>query len=792
VSPLFLSLLGLGATSLLLWLLRPHRFRRIGWLAALPPALIAAWIIGQLPHLAQGGEINAVIAWSPRLGLELALRLDGLSAFFGLIITIIGAGVALYTGYYFTDEPRQGFFYSLLFLFMASMLGLVWADNLIALFIFWEGTSVTSYLLIAFKYTDKAAQDGGRRALLITAGGGLAMLVGMVILGTQAGTYSISQLVATPGLAELPYATAALILILAGAFTKSAQFPFHFWLPGAMAAPTPASAYLHSATMVKAGVYLLARLHPGLDDHPLWFWALLLFGGATMFVGALHAIGQYDLKGLLAYATVSQLGVFVMLLAFADEVAYTAAIVGILAHALYKGPLFLVAGIVDHATGTRDLRRLANLRRELPLVTVAAILAALSMAGTPPFFGYVAKELLIEEFIHAADVGQTLVGWGGLIVAALAAALGVGAAYILLWEAFLRSRADGDHPAHVHHAPPLSLVLPPLLLTLLGTAIPFFFPTIETLLFDAPISAVAGAETHVHLALWHGVNLVFLTSLAAIALGFGIALARRPLRRLLAAWPAWLDGTKLWDRFIYNVYDLAAWTTRTIQGGTLAQQATITLGAAVVVVIAALGMVNWPADFPVDWGHLPTLPEVILVALAVLAALITVRTQSRLGAIISIGVVGVAVTLFFVFYSAPDLALTQLLVDVLTLVLLVLVFYRMPPSKLPPIPTGWKVRNLLISSLMGLVGFTLVMFSAGTPFAPSIADYFLLNSVPLGHGANIVNVILVDFRGFDTLGEITVLGIAAVAGYSVFRAGLFRSRPPVSIPGDPEDRADKE
>ena len=780
MSPLFVSLLALALASPILWAIRPVRFRHIGWLAAIAPAAIAIWLGIQLPRIAAGEILSAHLPWSPQLGLELVLRVDGLAAFFGLIITVIGAAIALYTGYYFEDEPRQGYFYGLLFLFMTSMLGLVWADNLLTLFAFWEGTSITSYLLIAFKDTDKAAQDGARRAFLITALGGLAMLMGMVLLGTSAGTYTISELLVTPNLTASPIASAAISLILLGAFTKSAQFPFHFWLPGAMSAPTPASAYLHSATMVKAGVYLLAGLHPALSDHPLWFWALFLVGGTTMVLGALLALGQSDLKALLAYATVSQLGLFVMLLAFNDEAALVALIVGILAHALYKGTLFMVAGIIDHATGTRDIRRLANLRGEMPLVAGVAIVAALSMAGVPPMFGFLAKELLLEHFVHASEAAATL-GWLGTSAALVAAAFTVAASLIVMWEVFLRPQASDRHPAHMHHAPSWLIALPPLVLTALALIIPFVLPQIEKTLFAAPISAVANVSVEPHLALWHGWNLTLLLSGIALSGGALIFVARAPLRQFWAGAPAQVNGVSVWEASIDRAYRLATWVTRYVQGITLLQQARGILIAAVITMIVALSAARWPEDFPINWSVEPHVPEVIMAALAIFAAVITVVAPTRLGAITSLGVVGIAMTLFFVFHSAPDLAFTQLLVDILTVVLLILVFYRIPPSQHVEMPKKTGIRNLVMSVFVGLLGFFFVLFTVSQPFFPVIGDYFLYNSVALGHGANVVNVILVDFRGFDTYGEITVLGVAAVGGYAVLRSGLLRARAPTPL-----------
>lgn len=780
MSPLITSLLALTLASPLFWIIRPHRFRHIGWLAAIVPAAIAIWLGLQLPYIAEGNTIQVTLPWSPQLGLEMALRVDGLAAYFGLIITVIGAAIALYTGYYFEDEPRQGYFYSLLFLFMASMLGLVWADNLLTLFAFWEGTSITSYLLISYKDTDKAAQDGARRAFLITSLGGLAMLFGLILLGTEAGTYTISEILQTPGLTESAIAPAAIILILIGAFTKSAQFPFHFWLPGAMSAPTPASAYLHSATMVKAGIYLLARLHPALSEHAIWFWGLLIVGEITMVIGALFALRQTDLKALLAYATVSQLGIFTMLLAFRDEAAYTDLIVAILAHALYKGPLFMVAGIIDHATGTRDLRQLANLRKSLPLVTGVALIAGLSMAGIPPMFGFVAKELLLESFLEISE-NAVVIGWISLGFSLLTAAMTVGASLILLWEAFFRSKADSPHPAHVHHAPSALFVLPPILLTLLALAIPFIFKQTEGILFIPAISAVAGHPVDVHLALWHGFNLTLLLSVIAIAMGAGIFALRAPIRKILARWPESNTGVPIWETLMERLYGLARWVTSNVQGITLLEQARGLLLAAVITMIVALSAVNWPEDFPLNWAIQPQPSEIIIAALAIFAALITVLAPTRLSAIISLGVVGISMTLFFVFHSAPDLALTQLLVDILTVVLLILVFYRIPPNEYMRSPKRTGTRNGVLSVFIGLLGFFFVLFTVSQPFFPIIGDYFLYNSVPLGHGANVVNVILVDFRGFDTYGEISVLGIAAIGGYAVLRAGLMRARPPAPL-----------
>lgn len=775
------SILGLIVLSPIIWWIRPHRFKHFGWIAAIPPALITGWLVTQIGAVSQGRPLSIVFPWIPEFNLDLAFRLDGLALLFGLIIAGIGTAVALYTGYYFEGNPRQGYFYSLLYLFMASMLGIVWSDNLLALFVFWEGTSITSYLLIAFNDEDPNAVAGGRRAFLVTAAGGLAMLFGMVILGSVAGSYSISAILAAPDLAASPYFTAAVVLILIGAFTKSAQFPFHFWLPGAMSAPTPASAYLHSATMVKAGVYLLARMHPALSDSPIWFWGLVSIGGITMLLGATSAIRYFDIKALLAYATVSQLGILVFLLAFDSEYAFMAVAVGILAHALYKGPLFLIAGIIDHATGTRDLRKLSAMLQAMPAVGITALLAILSMAGIPPLFGFLAKETLLETFFQHAEHGGAF-AWILLAAAAIAGAFFVGYSLTLLWEVFLRKHASAEDAAHVHHAPSISFVLGPAVLVALGTLVPFFLHWVDKSLLAPAASSIGGQPIEAHLKLWHGFTPVLMTSLAAIAVGVVIFYGRDWLRAILSRAPQEITGVFIFDKVIYAIYDLAKLSTRIVQEGTLASQASVVLLAAVVVLGYTVYLTNWTTDLPIDWSNSASLTEMILAFLAGVASIIVVRSRTRLNAIISLGIVGITVTLFYVFFSAPDLALTQLLVDVLTTVLLVLVFYRIPPAVLPPLSVYARIRNVIVSLGAGALGFFMVLYSIGEPFSPRIADYFLLNSAPLAHGANIVNVILVDFRGFDTMGEITVLAIAAVGGYALLRSVRLRPRVDASTP----------
>ena len=767
--------------GLILWALRPHGRRFVGWLAALPPGLVTAWLVAQIPAIAQGQIRYEALEWIPSLGIRFSFQLDGLALLFGLIVAGIGAGIALYTHDYLEHDPRQGYFYGLLFLFMTSMLGLVWADNLLTLFIFWEGTSISSYLLIGFNHTSPEARQGARNALIITGLGGVAMLAGLVLLGQAAGTYEISQLIAIPGLNQLAIFPAALLLILLGAFSKSAQFPFHFWLPGAMAAPTPASAYLHSATMVKAGIYLLARLHPALHDSPLWFWGLVIAGGLTMLIGAFFALAQWDLKALLAYATVSQLGILTLLLAFDSEAAGVAVMVGILAHALYKGPLFLVAGIVEHATGTRDIRRLAGLWKELPWTSATAILAGLSMAGLPPLLGFLAKEGFLEA-LHDFQEHQPALGLVLLAGAVTVGALFVAYSFTLLWEAFLRREAAAVEQAHAHHRPSVSFFLAPLVLVLLGSLAPWFPQAVDALVRPGAES-ILQEPTPVHLALWQGFTPVFILSLVAIAGGILVFLLRSWVRRLLALYPDALKGANLFQATLDGLEQLAGWVEFILQERTLATQAGVTLLAGLGALLFAVAHVDLRVLLPdltgsgtgASFSPLFYLPEMLLSLLAVVAAIAVARAPTRLGAIISLGVVGITVTIFYVFFSAPDLALTQLLIEVLTVVLLVLVFAKVPPDVLPPTRLRRQIFALAVAAAAGLFGFGLVLFNASPELqaAESISRFFTEFSLELAHGANVVNVILVDFRGFDTMGEITVLSIAALGGYALLRAPRY-------------------
>jgi multicomponent Na+:H+ antiporter subunit A len=783
-----LSLALLFASGLLLFFVKPHRWRHAGWVAAIPPALITGWQLAQMVSVSTGTIQSETYAWVPSIGLEIALRLDGLALLFGLVVTGMGAFVALYTGYYFEDDERQGQFYFLLFAFMASMLGLVWSDNLLALFCFWEGTSITSYLMIAFKTTSKSAREGGRRAFIVTGLGGLAMLGGFILLGMATGSYSISGMVAavaTTPLAEHPLYGWALALVLLGAFTKSAQFPFHFWLPGAMAAPTPASAYLHSATMVKAGIFLLARLHPALGGTPEWVWTVTTIGAITMLLGAVTALRYRDLKAILAYATVSQLGMLTMLLGMSVKYAPTAVALGILAHSLYKGPLFLAAGIVDHATGVRDIRRLFALARPMPTTAAAVVLAAYSMAGIPVSLGFLAKEYALGAGEQAGELWAAATGWSIMLAIAVTGAFFFAIAVTVAWDLFFRKAPatqaksgagsqhhDGEYgPAVVHHAPSLSFVLPALLPAALAVVLPFLAGPMNHLLIEPAATAIWSGGAGVEVVLWHGVTIPLLLSLSALVVGYLLFTQRARFEPLFAHVPAWLSGTVAFAWLNDATYGVARWTTRTVMGGTLAAQVSVTLLAASLVAISAfVTSADWAAVVALPSSGPSPLYEALLALLAIIAAVIAVRSRKRLSAIIALGVVGWTVTLYFIVFSAPDLALTQLLIETLTVVLLVLVFFRVGPDRLPPPARRTKIYRWFVSLAAGLFGFTMVLYLATVQYGESIAPYFTQFSVPVGQGGNVVNVILVDFRGYDTMGEVTVLVIAALGGLALWNA----------------------
>ncbi|MBB4285086.1 hydrogen gas-evolving membrane-bound hydrogenase subunit E [Roseospira goensis] len=739
------------------------------FLPALVAALAAAWFLGFVPAVARGEVLTWAVPWVPGLGIELAVLIDGLALAFALMITGIGAGVFLYTASYFKGDPRLTRLQALLMLFAVSMLGLVLADDAITLFVFWEGTTVTSFLLIGFDHAKKEARDKALQALLVTGLGGLALLAGLLLLGLETGTFRLSEMALMGDvLRASDLYLGILVLVLLGAFTKSAQFPFHFWLPNAMAAPTPVSAYLHSATMVKAGVYLLARLSPALGGTEVWIWTLTLVGAVTMLLASVWALRQTDLKLMLAYTTVMALGALVMFLGGGHPAAVKAAATFLIVHALYKASLFLLVGVLDKKAGSREVDALRGLAGAMPLTATLTALAALSMAGFPPFLGFIGKELKYEGALAVASEPVFVAG-----AAVLANALMVACAGLVAVRPFVgrTRRAPKDRPAD----PPVGMWLPPAVLAVLGLAFGVFPDLLLGRTLIEPIAtAILGEPFALTLKLWHGINLPLLLSLLTFALGLTLYLLAPRVRRALAGaeaggLPAAEGG---YDAALSATKGVAAWQTRVIQGGRITVYLRVTFALLALLIWGAVltGTGPWPA-FDID---VPLLHWAIVGLIAVSAVAI-VLTRSRLAAICALGAVGAGVAILFVLYGAIDVAMTQLLIEIL-----VVVFIAIALLRLPRIPAGLPRRwgDAALAAALGLGVAVALVAVLGGDLGRELTAYFEANSAPEALGRNIVNVILVDFRALDTLGEIAVVVIAAVAAIAALTARRTKGRRP--------------
>jgi len=757
--------------------LAPFVHRRLGdstgWALALLPAALTLYFASFLPAVAGGEPVRSAIPWVADLGVSLSFYVDGLSLLFALLISGIGTFIVIYAGGYLKGDPQLGRFYIYLLSFMGAMLGLVLADNVITLFVFWELTSVTSFLLIGYNHTAARSRRAAMQALVVTGGGGLALLAGLLLMGAVGQSWELSQLnLLGEALQGSPLYTAIVILVLLGAFSKSAQVPLHFWLPNAMEAPTPVSAYLHSSTMVKAGVYLLARLSPALGGTDLWLFALVGFGAATMLTGAILALRQTDLKLVLAYTTVAGLGTLVMLIGLGTELAFKAAAVYLVTHAFYKGALFMSAGAIDHETGTRNPLHLGGLRRSMPISFVGALLAGLSMAGIIPFVGFIAKEIMYEATLH---LGPT----AAIVVTACAVAgnaLTIVAAGVVVIRPFLG--AEGHTPKHPHEGPP-ALYLGPLVLAALGLLAGVLHPlTAEGVVAPMMRSLSGHALSDGHAAdlyLWHGVTPAFLLSLVTVALGVAGYLFWDRIREAIAAWLRFVGWgpDQGYDQAVAGLEALAFAQIRRQQTGYLRSYlrvAFVVLAVAALVPLLAYGA--WP-----ELGALPTVRFTELIALVLMlgGGLTATIVKSRVAAIAAVGVVGYAVALVFLMFSAPDLAFTQFMVETLTVVILVMVLMRVPLE--PQGMLGGRAavsRDAVIAGAVGLGVALVLMAAVSGPLDLRLSDYFIANSVPAAHGHNIVNVILVDFRALDTLGEIFVVTLAGLSTVAVIRLGRRR------------------
>jgi NADH:ubiquinone oxidoreductase subunit 5 (subunit L)/multisubunit Na+/H+ antiporter MnhA subunit/multisubunit Na+/H+ antiporter MnhB subunit len=721
---------------------------RCGWLVAALVSLLFVWLLTYLPVVTEQGFIEFSIAWVPSLGLNLSIYLDGLALVFGLIILGIGAVIVLYTAYYF-DELRELIrFYALLLAFMSAMLAVVLAGNVLTLFIAWELTSVLSFLLIGFYGTRDEARSGALQALIITAGGGLALLVGLVLMGTAAGSMELSQIIANTSLRESPLYSAFTVLILIGCFSKSAQFPLHFWLPGAMSAPTPASAYLHSATMVKAGIYLMLRLSPALGDTSLWQNALMIVGLLTMLGGAAFALRQRDLKAALAYSTISQLGALTALAGLPDGAGMTAALVGILAHSLYKAALFLVVGAVDHSAGTRILDELGGLARHLPGWAVVAALAGLSMAGLPPLLGFVAKESLLDAMLESPLA---------LAIIVCSAAFTVAMSLILVWDVFWGER-DKQH--HLHTSPRGMLVGPSLLA---GGSL---LAGVQLQALVAPL--ISPMVMHdLHLSLFHGLTTPFALSVVAVVSGVAIFATRQ-------TWRAWVvpplpKGSEIYQQIVYGVELVGDLLLRT-QGGKLRYYLLVILGSvALLQATAGLSHLHFGNFQPQFNGSIDVL-RILLLLLALGAILASILYRTHLLAALALGVSGYCVGGIFLIEPAPDVALVQFMVETIGTVLLIVMLARIrAEERQQAMDDLWKqsrtglVRDVLLSTIIGagVAVFALAAVSSRQT-TETIATWHIENSVPLTGIDDVVGAIVTDFRGMDTVIEITVFSVAAL------------------------------
>lgn len=719
-----------------------------GWLVAGLVSLLFAGLLTYLPVVTDRGFIAFSIAWVPALGLTLSIYLDGLALLFGLIVLGVGAVIVLYAAYYFDDLHELTRFYGLLLGFMSAMLAVVLAGNVLTLFIAWELTSVLSFLLIGFYGERETARSGALQALIITAGGGLALLVGLVLLGMAADSMELSEILANSTLRDNPWYSAFTVLILIGCFSKSAQFPLHFWLPGAMNAPTPASAYLHSATMVKAGIYLLLRLSPALGDTGLWQNALMMIGLLTMLGGAAFALRQRDLKAALAYSTISQLGALTALAGLPHGEGVTAALVGILAHSLYKAALFLVVGAVDHSTGTRILDELGGLARHLPGWAGVAALAGLSMAGLPPLLGFVAKESLLDAMLESPLA---------LAIIVCSAAFTVAMSLILVWDVFW----GGPDKQHHLHLSPRGMLFGPSLLA--GGSL---LAGVQLQALVAPlISPVVMHE--LHLSLFHGLTTPLALSMVAIVGGVAIFSTRQTWR----AWnvPSLPNGTDVYQQIVFRVEWAGDLLLRT-QGGKLRYYLLVILGTVTLLqATAGLSHLQIHQFQPQFNGGIDVLRGLLLV-LALGAMLASILYRTHLLAALALGVSGYCVGGIFLIEPAPDVALVQFMVETIGTVLLIVMLARIrAQERQQAMDDLWKqsrpglVRDIVLSVLIGAgVGLFALAAVSSRQTTGTIATWHIENSVPLTGIDDVVGAIVTDFRGMDTVIEISVFSVAAL------------------------------
>ncbi|WP_252504565.1 Na+/H+ antiporter subunit A [Sporosarcina sp. Marseille-Q4943] len=763
--------------------------RKIGWFVLLVPFMLFATLASFIPSIAKGGTYTHTFRWIDSAGIHFTTYLDGLSLIFGLLITGVGSLVILYSIYYLSERESLGRFYVYLLLFMGAMLGVVFSDNLMVLYVFWELTSISSFLLIAFWYHRKKSRYGAQKSMLITVSGGIAMLAGFIMLHTMTGSYSVREIVVTIGqYTDEPLFLSAMLLVLVGAFTKSAQFPFHIWLPDAMEAPTPVSAYLHSATMVKAGIYLVARFTPIFGSEMIWFYVVSSVGIFTLFWGSFNAVKQTDLKALLAYSTISQLGLVMSLFGLgsaalneglsANTIIYTqaafAALFHLINHSTFKGALFMVVGIVDHELGTRDVRRLGGLMAFMPVTFSIALIGSFSMAGLPPFNGFLSKEMFFESLVNARNLDLFEVSTMGtlfLVVAWLASVLTFVYSMIIVFQTFF-GEFQPDRIEKPSREAPFGMLIAPSILAILVVGI-FFFPNIiGNYLLRPAMAAVYPSLEGVkgltpHIAAWHGFNPALWMTIGVVVLGIILYKLFHYWRGIYTIAPLNWNLDAAFNATLILLEKGSHFFTRLYMKGYLKDYLVYIFSFFIVAVGGAILYTGaYSFDFSND-GPITTNEYLIVLAMAG-AGISMLFAKSRMTAIILNGVLGYSIAFFFVIFRAPDLALTQAVVETVTTALFLLCFYFLPDWKKERSARGTKALNGLIAVSVGTIVTVLALTVQGNKMFESISVYFE-DAYRLAGGKNIVNTILGDFRAFDTMLEVVVLFIAGIGVFTLIK-----------------------
>ena len=755
----------------------------IGWLGtrgfyvcALAPLGALIWLILNWPDAA--APETQTIRWVPGLQMDINLRLDTLAAIMSVLILGVGALVLCYCAHYFDDaRPRVAVFGGEMIAFAAAMFGLVVSDNMLVLYVFWELTTVLSFMLVGFYRIRATSRRAATQALLVTTAGGLAMLVGIIMLGERTGSYLLSDLVAHPPAAGV-YVDTAVVLLLIGALSKSAIVPFHFWLPGAMAAPTPVSAYLHAAAMVKAGIYLIARLSPAFSTTPSWHIAVVALGSVTMLIGGWRSLRELDLKLILAFGTVSQLGFMAVLVGIGDANVAMAGLAMLVAHAMFKASLFMVVGIIDHSTGTRDIRKLARLGHRLPVLAVTAAVAGASMAGLPFTMGFVGKE---TAFGSVWDTGAYSPFTAHTIDIVLLIGSVITFAYTcrFLWGAFGRKVRSEPSPAVVKmHPPTKGFMFSPVLLAVAGVVAAFLAKPIGSLFEPYADSLPTYGHEIEYLSMWHGFGLPVVFSIIVIVAGSVLFLIIRALRMRLFRYRPLINADRIYDATLRGADTLSLMLTRNTQRGSLPITQGVILSTAILLPVAVLA---WGSRNRLEINGFDSSVQLVIGGIMIACAIAATVLRNRLTATLVVGVTGYGCGVLFALYGAPDLALTQLLVETLTLVIFVLVLRKLPAEPEPRHATGFKALRAVVAVAFGASLVIIGLFAAAARSEQPLHVDIPQAAYEFGHGANAVNVLLVDIRAWDTLGEVSVL-IAAATGVAsmVFRNRRFGGAPRIS------------